>query len=129
MVGMVPAASAFQAIAAVAASETAMAAFAASSCRTGPSLALLARRKLARSDPIAAALWRLGPESDGFSWSDHQPPGRSEGGAQVLPGLMDLPGHRRSAAVADPSRNRPGGPKRVAMRNIDSWQVDNSSPT
>jgi len=129
MVGMVPAASAFQAIAAVAASETAMAAFAASSCRTGPSLALLARRKLARSDPIAAALWRLGPGSDGFSWSDHRLPGRYEGGVQVLPVLMGLPSHRQSAAVAEPSRNRRGGPKRGAMRNIDSWQVDNTSQT
>jgi hypothetical protein len=129
MVGMVPAASAFQAFAAVAASERAMAAFDASACGTCPSLALLARRNPARSDPIAAALWQLGPGSDGFSWSDHRPPARSEGGVQVLPVLMDLPSHRRSAAVAEPSRNRRGGPKRVAMRNIDSWQVDNSGPT
>jgi hypothetical protein len=31
--------------------------------------------------------------------------------------------------VAEPSRNRPGGQKRGAMQNIDSWQADNSSPT
>ena len=129
MVGMAPAASAFQAFVAVAALERAMVAFGASSCRACPSLTLLAGRNLTRSDPIAAALWRLGPGSDGFSWSDRRAPGRSEGGGQVLLARMDLPGLQRSAAVADPSRNLTGDPIRGARRNIDSWQVDNSSPT
>ena len=81
-------------------------------CRACSSFAVLvARQNLDRSDPIAAAVGQLAPGPDGFSLSDHQHPGRYEGGVQLLPELRYLPGHRLSAAVAEPSRNLPEDPK------------------
>lgn len=124
MVGIVPEASACQAFGAVAASERAMAAAGTFACRACSSFAVLAdRQNLDRSGPIPAAVWQLAPGPDGFSLSDHRHPGRYEKGVRLFPELRHLPGHRPSAAVAEPSRNLPGDPKRVTVRNIDSFFV------
>ena len=70
MAGFVPGASscqAFDPFGPFAASESAMAAgaFACRACSAFPGLA--DRRKLHRSDPLAAALWQLAPGSGDFS--------------------------------------------------------------
>ena len=71
MAGIVPGASscqAFDPFGAVAASESATPAAGAFACRACFAFAGLAdRRKLGRSDPIAAAVWRLARGSGDFS--------------------------------------------------------------
>jgi hypothetical protein len=112
-VGVVPAAFACQAFVAVGT-------VACWACSSFPVLS--DRRHLDRSGPTAAP-WRLAPGFDGFSWSGHRYRGRQAWRAQALPARMDLPGHRLSAAVAEPSCSLSTGPKRLALWNIDSLLI------
>lgn len=105
MIEPVPEAFAFQAFAA--AGAVASRAYFSHPLRSG-------RRQLDRSGSIAAAPWRLAPGFDGFSWSDHPFREHSESCVPALSSQMDLPGHRLSTAVAEPLRNLPTGPKRLA---------------
>jgi hypothetical protein len=118
-VGIIPAASPCQAFGAGAASERAMSALGSVDCRARSSFPVLSdSQNLDHPGPIAAALWQLGPRSDGFSWSDCRSPERYEEDGQLLLGPMDLPDYRQSSAAGESPRNLPGGSRRGAMWKI-----------
>jgi hypothetical protein len=98
MIGIVPEASACRAFAAVGVAA----------CWAYSSFPRLSdHRHLDRPGPLA-------PGFDGFSWSDHQCRGRSGYRVLALQARMDLPGHRLSRPAAEPLRNLPRGPERLA---------------
>jgi hypothetical protein len=118
-VGIIPAASPYQALAAEAPLERAMSALESVDCRERFSFPVPSDpQKLDRLGPIAAVLWQIGPRFDGFSWSGCRSPERYEVGGRLLPAPMDLPDYQRSSAAGESLHNLPTNSRRGAMWKI-----------
>ena len=106
--GIIPAASPYQALAAEAPLERAMSDLGSVDCRAGSSFPVpSAPQRLDHLGPIAAVLWPIGPRFDGFSWSVYRSLERYQAGGRWLPGPMDLPDYQRPSAAGEPLHNLP----------------------
>jgi hypothetical protein len=119
LVGIIPAASPYQALAAEAPLERAMLDLGSVDCRAGSSFHVpAAPQRLDHLGPNAAVLWQIGPRFDGFSWSGCRSPACYEVGGRLLPGPMDLPDYQRPSAAGELLHNLPANQRRGAMWKI-----------